>query len=91
MRSRSHREGSWTDAQRAVLQIVDDLYTDDCASDATWARATKHFDEPDIVHLLPAATCYRTVIGLLNSCGVELDDGVPGADCAGINRVGGPC
>jgi hypothetical protein len=25
-----------------------------------------------------AALCYRVVSGFLNSCGVELDDGVPG-------------
>jgi len=71
-------EGSWTAAEQTILQLIDDLYTDDCVSDATWARAVEHFAEPDILHLLFAGGCYRTVSGVLNSCGVELDDGVPG-------------
>ena len=68
----------WTDEERAVLQLVDDLYADDCVSDATWAEATRFFDDSALVHLLMAAGCYRVVSGFLNSAGVQLDDGVPG-------------
>ena len=71
-------EGPWSDADRVILRIVDDLYVDDCVTDATWAEATVHFSAADIVHLIAAAGCYRTVSGFLNSAGVELDDGVPG-------------
>lgn len=71
-------EGSWSPADRAVLQIVDDLYTDDCVSDATWAEAIGHFTPAEVVEFVAAAGCYRMVSGLLNSCGVVLDDGVPG-------------
>jgi alkylhydroperoxidase family enzyme len=71
-------DGSWSDADRVILQLVDDLYTDDCVSDATWAAATSQFNTPDIIHLIAAAGCYRVVSGFLNSAGVQLDDGVPG-------------
>jgi alkylhydroperoxidase family enzyme len=71
-------EGSWSPADRAILQLVDDLYTDDCVSDATWQAATQHFSVPDVIHLIAAAGCYRTVSGFLNSAGVQLDEGVPG-------------
>jgi 4-carboxymuconolactone decarboxylase len=71
-------QGDWAPADRAILQLVDDLYTDDCVSDATWQEATNHFSDPDIIHLVAAAGCYRTVSGFLNSAGVQLDDGVPG-------------
>jgi len=71
-------EGAWSDADRAILRIVDDLYTDDCVTDATWAEANRHFNTADIIHLIAAAGCYRTVSGFLNSAGVQLDDGVPG-------------
>jgi 4-carboxymuconolactone decarboxylase len=71
-------EGSWGDADAVILQIVDDLYADDCVSDATWAAATDHFSDAEIVHLIAAAGCYRMVSGFLNSAGVELDEGVPG-------------
>jgi len=71
-------EGSWSPADRVILQLVDDLYTDDCVTDATWQEATTHFSDPDIIHLIAAAGCYRTVSGFLNSAGVQLDEGVPG-------------
>src|SRR4029079_6132512 len=45
-------EGSWSDTDRGILQLVDDLYTDDCVSDATWHEATKHLSDADIIHVL---------------------------------------
>lgn len=71
-------QGGWSAADAAILQIVDDLYADDCVSDATWAQAEEHFSVPDIVHLIAAGGCYRVISGFLNSTGVELDEGVPG-------------
>ncbi len=71
-------EGSWAPADRAVLQLADDLYTDDCVSDATWTEACHHFTPSEVVEFIAAAGCYRMVSGLLNSCGVALDEGVPG-------------
>lgn len=71
-------QGAWTDVERALLQLTDDLYADDCVTDATWAELETHFDHSDILEFMFAALCYRLVSGMLNSCGVQLDDGVPG-------------
>jgi 4-carboxymuconolactone decarboxylase len=71
-------EGRWSPDDAAIIQLVDDLYVDDCVTDATWAEASRHFSAADLVHLLAAAGCYRLVSGFLNSAGVQLDDGVPG-------------
>lgn len=68
----------WAPQERALLQMVDDLYSDDCVSDATWTEATRYFDTSAMIHLLMAAGCYRVVSGFLNSAGVQLDAGVPG-------------
>jgi hypothetical protein len=70
-------DGAWSDADRVILQLVDDLYADDCVGDATWADATRHFNNADIIHLIATAGCYRVVSGFLNSAGVQLDEGVP--------------
>ena len=51
---------------------------DDCISDATWQQAKQFFDDAEMIHLVMAAGCYRVVSGTLNSCGVQLDEGVPG-------------
>ncbi len=71
-------QGDWSPADAAILQLVDDLYADDCVSDATWADACHHFDHPDLIHLIATAGCYRMISSFLNSAGVELDEGVPG-------------
>jgi 4-carboxymuconolactone decarboxylase len=70
--------GAWSAADRALLEMVDDLYRDDCVSETTWAELVVHFDHHDILEYMAATLFYRMVSGILNSCGVELDEGVPG-------------
>ncbi len=76
--TRPLNQHDWAPNERAALQCVDDLYADDCVGDAAWNEARKHYNESEMVHLLMAAGCYRVVSGFLNSCGVVLDEGVPG-------------
>jgi alkylhydroperoxidase family enzyme len=71
-------EHAWSDEDRVLLQMTDDLYTDDCVSDATWAELAERWSTPEVMEFVMAALCYRVVSGFLNTCGVELDDGVPG-------------
>lgn len=68
----------WQPDDLVLLQMTDDLYTDDCVSDATWAELTERWSTPEIMEFVMAALCYRVVSGFLNTCGVELDEGVPG-------------
>ncbi len=76
--TRPLNQHAWTDEERLVLQVVDELYADDCVGDETWNASAAIFSEAEMLHLVMAAGCYRVVSGVLNSCGVELDDGVPG-------------
>jgi len=71
-------EGRWSDEDRVILQIADDVCTDDCVTDATWAAASALFSAADIIHVIAAVGAYRVVSSFLNSAGVQLDDGVPG-------------
>ena len=71
-------ERTWSDGDHAALQVVDDLYADDCVSEPSWNEALGHFTPAQLIELVAAAGCYRMVSGLLNSCGVALDEGVPG-------------
>lgn len=80
-------EGGWRGADLAVLQLADDLYTDDCISGPTWDDLARHFSVSDVIELITTAGCYRLVSGFLNSCGVEVDPGVPGWPTRG--SVGG--
>jgi alkylhydroperoxidase family enzyme len=76
--TRPIEQGAWTAPERALLQMVDDLYRDDCVSDPTWGELIAHFDHHDILEYMAATLFYRMVSGILNSCGVALDEGVPG-------------
>jgi 4-carboxymuconolactone decarboxylase len=70
-------QGSWGAAEAALLQMVDDLYTDDCVTDATWAELTAQFEPSLVMEYVGAAMSYRMVSAILNTCGVQLDEGVP--------------
>jgi 4-carboxymuconolactone decarboxylase len=68
----------WSDGDRALIALADDLTADDCVTDATWEQLARRWDDAELVELLVLAGFYRLVSGFLNSAGVELDDGVPG-------------
>ncbi len=68
----------WAEADRVLLQMTDDLYTDDCVSERTWKELAERWSAPEIMEFVCSALTYRLVSGFLNSFGVELDEGVPG-------------
>jgi 4-carboxymuconolactone decarboxylase len=71
-------QGSWSDEDRDLLLLADELCADDCVSDETWARLATRFPDSALVELVVVAGFYRMVSGFLNSAGVQLDAGVPG-------------
>lgn len=70
--------GTWSERDRTLIAMCDDLCGDDHVSDATWARLAADWDEGQLVELLVCAGFYRMVSGFLNSAGVQLDEGIPG-------------
>lgn len=71
-------EFDWAADDRCLLRMVDELFADDMVSDPTWAELVAHWSVPEILELLGASLTYRMVSGLLNTLGVQLEDGVPG-------------
>ena len=71
-------DGDWSDDDRTLIAMADELHADDCVSSATWQRLASRWDQAELVELLVLAGFYRLVSGFLNSAGVQLDDGVPG-------------
>ncbi len=70
----------WSADDLALLALADDLHTDDCVTDETFAALRRRWNDAELVELLVLAGFYRLVSGFLNSAGVELDDGVPEVD-----------
>jgi 4-carboxymuconolactone decarboxylase len=68
----------WAEDDRILLQMADELYTDSCVTDPTWAKLAARWSPKEILEFLVAAGFYFMVSGVLNSFGVELDKGVPG-------------
>jgi alkylhydroperoxidase family enzyme len=68
---------SWSDADTAVLDLVDDLCADNCASEKTWKALTAMYDEGEIIELLMLIGFYRMNAGFLNSLGVQAEPGRP--------------
>jgi 4-carboxymuconolactone decarboxylase len=70
--------GEWTPKDAALIALADDLCTDNCVSDATWASLQTDWNEAELLELVMVAGMYRMVSGFLNTMGVQLDEGVPG-------------
>ncbi len=70
--------GPWSDDDRALIAMADELCADDCVSDATFAALRQRWNEAELVELVALGGFYRMVSGLLNSLGVEPEPGLPG-------------
>jgi alkylhydroperoxidase family enzyme len=74
----------WTAADAALLRAVDDLHDDCAVSDATWRALGEHFTERQCMDVVFTTGQYTQVSMLLNSFGVQLEDGLqPDPDLGG--------
>jgi 4-carboxymuconolactone decarboxylase len=71
-------DGGWSDDDRALVDMVDELCGDDVVSEPTWKRLAARWSEEQLLELLVLAGYYRLVSGLLNSVGVALEPDTPG-------------
>jgi 4-carboxymuconolactone decarboxylase len=65
----------WSPADRALLQASDELHHDQFITDATWAALSEHFSEKQRMDVVFTAGQYTQVSMILNSFGVQLDEG----------------
>ena len=69
---------AWSDSDRALVQMSDELCADDCVASSTWDSLQAYWNEAELVELVMVAGMYRLVSGFLNTMGVELDADTPG-------------
>ena len=65
--------GNWSELDKAVLNMADELRYDARVSDETWEMLTSHYTEPQVVGLIYTSLQYQLVSMVLNSFGVQLD------------------
>jgi AhpD family alkylhydroperoxidase len=63
----------YSDEQRAVLAMTDELTKDLEVSDATWERLTARFEPGEVVELLLTASFYSCVSRVLRALGLAED------------------
>ena len=72
-------DGGWTAHDAALLKAADELHDDACISDDTWSILARSLSDQQLLDLIFTVGNYHTVSFALNSCGVQLDQGVPPA------------
>jgi 4-carboxymuconolactone decarboxylase len=65
----------WSAADAALLRAADDLHADQFVSDATWSALRAHFAPKQCIDVIYTAGQYTLVSMMLNSLGVQLDEG----------------
>ncbi|MEE2778722.1 MAG: carboxymuconolactone decarboxylase family protein [Acidobacteriota bacterium] len=68
----------WDPFEAALVRTVDELHTDAMVSDTTWAALAERYDTRQMLDVLFAVGQYNMVSMVLNSTGVQLDEGIPG-------------
>jgi hypothetical protein len=71
--------GPWSKHEKLILRAVDELHDNNVISDTTWAGLAKTYNDQQMLDLIFTVGQYHLVSMMLNSCGVELDEGVPNA------------
>jgi len=68
----------WTAAETALLTASDELHKGQFISDATWTALRNNFTEKQCMDVVFTAAQYTQVSMILNSLGVQLDEGLVG-------------
>ena len=68
----------FSDDDRVLIALADELCSTDSVSDATWAKLAARFRTDQLIEIVMLAGYYQMVSCFLNSVGVALEDGVSG-------------
>ncbi len=68
----------WAENERALIRATDELDGASFISDATWQALNAHYSEQQVMDAIMTVGNYRMLAGLINSTGVQLDDGLTG-------------
>lgn len=70
----------WDGFAATLLRAADELHTDGCITDVTWAALVDRYDERQLIEVPMLVGHYHLVAFTLNSLGVQREPGVPGFD-----------
>ena len=67
----------WSTFDAALLRAADELHDDSRIGDATWAVLAERYSTEQLLDVVFTVGNYHLVSMALNTCGVELDAGIP--------------
>lgn len=68
-------DAGWSAADAALIRATDELHTDQFVTDATWSELGRHFTDKQRMDLVFTVAQYTQVSMILNTFGVQLDEG----------------
>jgi 4-carboxymuconolactone decarboxylase len=68
----------WPPFDATLLRAADELHASSTITDVTWSELAAHYDTQQLIELPMLVGHYHLVAMSLNSCGVQLDDGLEG-------------
>ncbi len=68
---------AWSEAERTLIRLVDELHDGARIAEALWAELLEHWSEAQLVELVVLAGFYHTISFVVNGLGVELEPGAP--------------
>ena len=74
-RLKAGADAGWSAADAALIRASDELHADQFVTDATWTELRKHLGEKACMDVVFTAGQYTQVSMMLNSFGVQLDEG----------------
>jgi len=83
-------EALWSESERALIRLADELHDTSRVSDALWAELRRHFADDQLVELVTLAGFYHTISFVVNGLGVELEPGAVRFPTAGRVTGSGP-
>ena len=67
----------WSDSERALIRLADELHDTARVTDALWSELRCHFRDDQLVELVVLAGFYHTISFVVNGLGVALEPGAP--------------
>jgi alkylhydroperoxidase family enzyme len=68
----------WTPFEATLLRAVDELHSDAFVTNATWQALSEQYDTQQLMDLVATVGTYNMVSMILNSWGVQLEEGFTG-------------
>ena len=68
-------ESLWSEKERLIVRMVDELHAHSTVGDSTWAQLQAHWPRDQVVELVLASSFYHMAAFFLNSMAVPLEHG----------------